>query len=83
MQALLGVPGLDQLSLLGALRLGGACRDAREALGADGVTAAALACARSVDATNRLGSWRKRWAACAEVARVQLDVVACSCLLDG
>ena len=57
MQALLGVPGLDQLNLLGALRLGAACRDPREALSAHGVTATALACARSVDATNSLGSW--------------------------
>ena len=61
---------LDELSAMDALRLCAACRSAREALGADGVAAAAFAVTRPWTASclpNPAGSlrlWRKAWEAC-------------------
>ena len=61
---------LDELSAMDALRLCAASRSAREALGADGVAAAAFAVTRPWTASclpNPAGSlrlWRKAWEAC-------------------
>ena len=64
---------LDELSALDALRLCAACRGAREALGADGVAAAAFAVSRPWTARSccllpnpagSLGLWRRAWEAC-------------------
>ena len=70
MQAFLDAGWLDELSALDALRLGAACTIAREALGADGVAAAAFAVTRPWTASGlpnpagSLGLWRRAWAAC-------------------
>ena len=59
---------LDELSATDALRLGAACRRAREALGAGGVAAAAFAVTRPWRRTEPEGSlrlWRRAWEACA------------------
>ena len=61
---------LDELSAMDALRLCAACRSAREALGADGVAAAAFAVTRPWRA-NPAGSlrlWRRAWAACSSAS---------------
>ena len=61
---------LDELSAMDALRLCAARRSAREALGADGVAAAAFAVTRPWRA-NRAGSlrlWRGAWEACSIVS---------------
>ena len=61
---------LGDLSAMDALRCSAACRSAREALGADGVAAAAFAVTRPWTASglpNPAGSlrlWRRAWAAC-------------------
>ena len=61
---------LDELSAMDALRLCAACWSAREALGADGVAAAAFAVTRPWRA-NPAGSlrlWRRAWAACSSAS---------------
>ena len=61
---------LDELSAMDALRFCAACRSAREALGANGVAAAAFAVTRPWRA-NRAGSlrlWRGAWEACSIVS---------------
>ena len=61
---------LDELPVPDALRLGAACRRAREALGAGGVAAAAFAVSRpwraKPEASLRL--WRTAWEACASAS---------------
>ena len=61
---------LDELPVPDALRLGAACRRAREALGAGGVAAAAFAVTRpwraEPEASLRL--WRRAWEACASAS---------------
>ena len=66
---------LDELSAMDALRLCAAYRFAREALGADGVAAAAFAVTRpwtaSGLANNPAGSlrlWRRAWGACSNAS---------------
>ena len=58
---------LDELSATDALRLGAACRRAREALGAGGVAAAAFAVTRPwrAEREGSLRLWRRAWEACA------------------
>ena len=59
---------LDELPATDALRLGAACRSARQALGAGGVAAAAFAVTRPWRRTEPEGSlrlWRRAWGACA------------------
>ena len=71
MQAFLDAGWLDELSALDALRLGAACTIAREALGADGVAAAAFAVTRPWRRTEPEGSlrlWRRAWGACASAS---------------
>ena len=69
MQAFLAA-WLDQLSWTDSLRLGAACSSAREALGADGVAAAAFALTRpwraKPEASLRL--WRRAWEACSNAS---------------
>ena len=69
MQAFLAA-WLDELSWTDSLRLGAACRRAREALGAGGVAAAAFAVTRpwraEPEASLRL--WRRAWEACASAS---------------
>ena len=70
MQAFLAA-WLDELSWTDSLRLGAACRGAREALGADGVAAAAFAVTRPWRRTlpeDSLGLWRRAWGACASAS---------------
>ena len=69
MQAFLGA-WLDELSLMDALRLGAACRIAREALGDDGVAAAAFAVTRPwrAEPEGSLRLWRRAWDACASAS---------------
>ena len=62
---------LDELSAMDALRLCAASRSAREALGADGVAAAAFAVTRPWTASGLLANpagslrlWRRAWEAC-------------------
>ena len=61
---------LDELSAMDALRLCAACRSAREALGADGVAAAAFAVTRPwrANPAGRLRLWRRAWAACSSAS---------------
>ena len=58
---------LDELPATDALRLGAACRRAREALGAGGVAAAAFAVTRPwrAEREGSLRLWRRAWEACA------------------
>ena len=70
MQAFLAA-WLDELSWTDSLRLGAACRRFREALGADGVAAAAFAVTRPWRRTlpeGSLGLWRRAWGACASAS---------------
>ena len=61
---------LDQLSAMDALRLCAAHRRAREALGADGVAAAAFAVTRPwrANPAGTLRLWRRAWAACSSAS---------------
>ena len=62
---------LDELSAMDALRLCAARRSAREALGADGVAAAAFAVTRpwrANPAGSSLRLWRRAWAACSSAS---------------
>ena len=62
---------LDELSAMDALRLCAACWSAREALGADGVAAAAFAVTRpwrANPAGSSLRPWRSAWAACSSAS---------------
>ena len=69
MQAFLAA-WLDQLSWTDSLRLGAACSSAREALGADGVAAAAFAATRPwrAEPEGSLRLWRRAWDACASAS---------------
>ena len=61
---------LDELPATDALRLGAACRRAREALGAGGVAAAAFAVTRPwrAEPESSLRLWRTAWEACASAS---------------
>ena len=61
---------LDELPATDALRLGAACRRAREALGAGGVAAAAFAVTRPwrAEPEGSLRLWRRAWEACASAS---------------
>ena len=61
---------LDELPAKDALRLGAACRRAREALGAGGVAAAAFAVTRPwrAEPEGSLRLWRRAWEACASAS---------------
>ena len=74
MQAFLAA-WLDELSAMDALRLCAASRSAREALGADGVAAAAFAATRPWRAhcglrplAGSLRLWRRAWGACSNAS---------------
>ena len=61
---------LDELPAKDALRLGAACRRAREALGAGGVAAAAFAVTRPwrAEPEGSMRLWRRAWEACASAS---------------